>query len=624
MSTKTLRKRIALTATTALFAGMVSVVSTPVASAHNAAGAANTQTSVSTPNANLFVATAPNTTTAGVVGGTAGSTTAITTIDDSALSKGLLYKDSSSGTAQSATVLAGGSLSLYATVSTASAFSVSGGSLSAVYGGDAAATNTKAYSSNNRFAYVGTSVTTAGTGVAALWSVGTTVGTYTVSLLTGFATTSTGTSELPTSTNGLVPPTLSGAITVTVVAASGGGAYSSTNSFCRTALNTTTTPINNIDSSASNVANGNNWAIDFALNDAYGADLDPGNLLATATNGALLSFGTAGSTPVAGTSSTIVSASAGANSMVLVGQGTANAPVTTTVTISYNGATVCTKTVTIAGAVAKLTVSKVGIEDLSSSAGSTAWINDGTSRAGNFYVLAQDSAGNRVTTPSTLGTFAAVSSTLTTTITGVTFDDASLANSTSSTSASQFTVGRFGCGSAAGSSKIQIKFTLANGTVINSDAFDAKCADNPYTYTASFDKASYVVGDIATLTVSFKDSKGNPSNSVTTTGAVTNTLPFMTFVSATGSASAVTDANSNIVYTLTVGTTTGATAGTYTGIVDFTTLTAVAAVKSTPTYKITTGGDTTTNADVLKSIVALIASINKQIQALQKLILARR
>jgi hypothetical protein len=65
------------------------------------------------------------------------------------------------------------------------------------------------------------------------------------------------------------------------------------------------------------------------------------------------------------------------------------------------------------------------------------------------------------------------------------------------------------------------------------------------------------------------------------------------------------------------------TAGTYTGIVDFTGLTAVAAVKSTPTYKLSTGGDTTTNADVLKSIVALIASINKQIQALQKLILKR-
>jgi hypothetical protein len=32
---------------------------------------------------------------------------------------------------------------------------------------------------------------------------------------------------------------------------------------------------------------------------------------------------------------------------------------------------------------------------------------------------------------------------------------------------------------------------------------------------------------------------------------------------------------------------------------------------------------TVTNADVLKSIVSLIASINKQIQALQKLILKR-
>jgi hypothetical protein len=76
-------------------------------------------------------------------------------------------------------------------------------------------------------------------------------------------------------------------------------------------------------------------------------------------------------------------------------------------------------------------------------------------------------------------------------------------------------------------------------------------------------------------------------------------------------------------YTLTVGLATGITAGTYSTIIDFTGLTAVAATKQTPAIKITTGGDTTTNADVLKSIVALIASINKQIQALQKLILKR-
>ena len=41
MSKTTIRKRIALTATSALFAGMLTVVSTPVATAHNAVGADN-------------------------------------------------------------------------------------------------------------------------------------------------------------------------------------------------------------------------------------------------------------------------------------------------------------------------------------------------------------------------------------------------------------------------------------------------------------------------------------------------------------------------------------------------------------------------------------------------------
>jgi hypothetical protein len=52
-------------------------------------------------------------------------------------------------------------------------------------------------------------------------------------------------------------------------------------------------------------------------------------------------------------------------------------------------------------------------------------------------------------------------------------------------------------------------------------------------------------------------------------------------------------------------------------------LTAVAASVATPSYKVGTGTTVVSNADVLKSIVALIASINKQIQALQKLILKR-
>jgi hypothetical protein len=98
---------------------------------------------------------------------------------------------------------------------------------------------------------------------------------------------------------------------------------------------------------------------------------------------------------------------------------------------------------------------------------------------------------------------------------------------------------------------------------------------------------------------------------------------MMTFVSATGAASALAKADGTKAYTLTVGTTSGMTAGTYSGIIDFTGLTAVAATKQTVTYKVGTGSTDVAFTEVLKSVVALIASINKQIQALQKLILKR-
>ena len=100
-----------------------------------------------------------------------------------------------------------------------------------------------------------------------------------------------------------------------------------------------------------------------------------------------------------------------------------------------------------------------------------------------------------------------------------------------------------------------------------------------------------------------------------TTGALTGANPA-------SNTAVIANADGTSTYTLTVGTTSGLTAGTYTGVVEFTA--PALGVTSTPTYKLTTGGDTTSNADVLKSIVALIASINKQIQALQTLILARR
>jgi hypothetical protein len=71
----------------------------------------------------------------------------------------------------------------------------------------------------------------------------------------------------------------------------------------------------------------------------------------------------------------------------------------------------------------------------------------------------------------------------------------------------------------------------------------------------------------------------------------------------------------------------GSTVGSYNLVVDLPAINSVsttgAAAQIVP-YKVVASTTDVTNAEVLKSIVALIASINKQIAALQKLILQRR
>jgi len=617
MSKSTLRKRLSLVVISALTAGTLSVASAPVASAHGAVDATNIVATQGTLNGSLFVATKLTTTTTTVAAGS--GTTSSADVGVGATSRGLLAKDTSSGTAQTATALAGSVLSLYASVNTATAFTVTGGTLSNVYGGAAAQTSVYA---NDLKSAITTLATITATGTAAQWTLPTTPGTYTVNLLTGFAA-SGATYVQPSFTVGL-PPTLSGAMTVTVVAASAGGTYSSAYSACNTAAGTTAFSSGvyptGIDSTATKT-NGDSWSIDYSLRDAYNVAISSGALTATATNGALINFGTAGTTPTAGSTSTIVSTSM-SSTTVRVDQPTAGAPLTTTVTISFNGAVICTKTVTIRGAVDKLTIANVGTQDLSGSAGAAQWMYQeiGLYSAGLFTVLATDSAGNIVATPASLGAFSADAATLTPTVQALTFP--TLASSTSSSSTSRFTLGSFTCGAVAGSGSPVVVFTAAaTGKITKSAPFTAKCADDAATYSASFDKASYNNGDIATLTVKFLDSKGNPAQNVTAYGASSIVVPMMTAVSST-SATAVTKADGTLALTYTVGlATAAATAGTYAGVVTFTTpsLGTTQALK----YSIVDPSGAVSNADVLKSIVALIASINKQIQALQKLILKK-
>ena len=621
MSKSTIRKRISLVAITALTAGALSVATSPVASAthYNVNATNNTDAANGTVNGSMMTASINSTTTTGIITGNVAGT--------AARSKGLLYKDTSSGTAQTAVVLAGGVLSLYAEVTTAAAFSATGGSFSGATTGTAS-TATQ-YNSTNT--YVVLQKLDGGVDyAAALWTAPTTVGTYTVSLSTGFVAVGA-TSVVPTTS--LTPPTLSGSMLVSVVAASSGGAFVASNSTCTVRMTGDAVAFDGtakIDTTDI-FEDGQPVYIAYDLNDAYAADLVTGNITVTATNGALVNVADSAATLLAGTSSTDVYASDGTSESVRIDQPTAGAPLTTTVTVSYNGTPVCTKTVSIRGAVAKLTVANIATQKTSAAVGANGsqWMyqKTGVYTAGQFTVVATDSAGNVVSTDSTLGTYAANSGT------GVVVPAIAVDTRSSSANASSvlaYNFGSFGCGPNAGQSTVTIKFTTTGtGKTVVSDPFTARCAGDASTYTVSLDKASYTQGEIAKATVKFLDSKGNKANNMTAVGANSWVLPYMgavdsTITATTGaSATSVTDGNGEVVYTFTVGSSASAVAvsGTYTGVIEFSA--PALGVKSTPTYKISTGGDTTTNADVLKSIVALIASINKQIQALQKLILKR-
>ena len=615
MSIKTIKKRIALVAVAALTAGVFSAVSATQASANIIAS-----TNAAPTDAKWNVAVGSNDNASAVTAFAQPSAVAAAAVAN-LRSKGLVYKDASSETAQTATMLAGGTLTMYTLNGTATyiGFTASGGSYGAITSNDNSANDvyTSYYNSTNtRLAATGS------TAMAVTWTTNT-VGTYTLSAYKN--TTAAGNiSSEATITDG----TLFGNITVTVVASSAGGSYSAANSACYVADSGTAVAVD----STTKYQDGASVYIQLNLNDAYGSDLDNGNIVATATNGGLISLGSGGQ--AVGTASTVVGydnavSASDTYGTVRLSQPTAGAPLTSTVTITYNGTTVCTKTVTISGAADSMTIGYVGSGDIGTGTANAYWLINETGvstgrTAGHYLVALKDSAGN-IVNPSASDSFSMDSTTTTTTVTALTVAIADRATSTSysATDVWSWTPGTFTCGPVAGSSKVKLKHTNASTGKIVSGEFTARCADRPVTYTASFDKASYVQGEIATLTVKFFDSKGNAANSTDAIGALGDTVSMMTRVTSVGTANTRAKADGSRAYTYTVGTTNGLTAGTYNGLIEFADLTALGGTTQTVTYKVGTGADTTTNADVLKSIVALIASINKQIQALQKLILKR-
>ena len=580
MSTKTLRKRIALVAVAALGAGLISV-----APANAIASGSAGDNNMAATTLLLGVATKASTTGSAVStdkenGGANRST-------------GLLYKDTSTGTAQSATVLSTGALAVYTLADTDIAFVASGGAFSGLSATTVATTGSM--SSDRKTAVVLDDATNLTAGVT--WS-SSTAGTYQISLYRGTAI-----DGQSTATAG----TLVGLLTVTVTATSVVGAYSAADSACvLQASHGAVTTASIDDPAASKLANAAKGYVTVDLRDAYGVALIAGALVATATNGAFVSLV---DNSTVGTGSTAVSAAAPTDLSVVVSQPTANAPVSTTVTVTYNGITVCTKSLVIVGDVASMKASSI----LTGAPGSNATA---------FKLQTFDSAGNLVI-PRAAAAFAGVPASLNATVSAASIS-AAATMMTGDTSAA-YSTGTFTCGATAGTKSINIAYQNASGTVAVSPAIPVRCAGNAYSLTASFDKASYVQGEIATLTVQFKDSAGNNANSYGSTGSLAGviTSPMLTMIG-TVATGVLPDVNGQVKHKFTVGGNTAVTAGSYNALVDYPTLVAAeSATIQTVAYKVSTGGSSVTNEDVLKSIVALIASINKQIQALQKLILKR-
>jgi hypothetical protein len=411
--------------------------------------------------------------------------------------------------------------------------------------------------------------------------------------------------------------------TITVVAKCGGDSLSVADSYYRTVAASTVTAglvtTNVDDSGTTDVATKGYSYIAVDLKDAYGVPLSTaGALIATATNGALVNI----NSDTAGTSTTAVLATtAGSGTFIRVDTPTAGTPITTAVSVTFNGTSVVTKTIKLRGY-----GRSIAVTDITVGLSGQAYTSTSTAGAGSFKYQWKDANGDVV--PG--GAVAATAATGLTTLVTAVYGGANLnvgdtvaraaVSPTTTTGVTSYGDGKFTCtgSTKSGSATLAVAGTNANLDTVVSAAFTVTCGGALDTWTISTDKASYAPGEIGTLTVTGKDANGAMVTDIATLAGVSGSATIG------GGATWVTAPLSTDTFTKGVKTykfLVGNTVGSYAASLTITGATDDAA--KTLQYKVASSGTTVTNEDILKSIVSLIASINKQIQALQKLILKR-
>ena len=569
MSLKTLRKKIALTAVTALTAGLFTVIASPAA---NAAPVTANEWDISSTSALLVCNVSADFQTAYVP-----KTSAGVVID--------------AGDADAADT---------------SYVRVTGPGVISAVGTGVTAVSTTIASAVVHSTQAQTTVTITPTGV----------GTITVT----FAETSTS--------------ALLDSITIYVVEKCGGDAYSAAHSYYTVVSNSDAasnawTPTVVDTTASATVANADQGTIKVQLNDVYGNNLSTsGALISTVTGPCLVGLVIWSGSQVAGSGKTAVFSTTAVDAQVVVEQETAGVGGNCTVSTTWNGTLIGTKTFTMQGAPAKVTVSDVTVGLAAASA-----------NYGYYRVTVADNAGNLLpgAVISADNTEANNAAALASGIIGAVQENTSAATSstagsgygkTASVTAANIVAAtggaqgltRFTCTAGkAGTAKVTVRTPVntAATSYVTSDAFTVACGGTLATWTLSMDKATYQPGEIATLTVSGKDSLGAPVHTMQAMTGVVHAFGGMTAVTAPAATDVFNSGAGTKTYQFSVGTTEGSYVGTFT--VTGSTDTSAKTVQ----YKVASATATVTNADVLKSIVSLIASINKQIQALQKLILRR-
>jgi trimeric autotransporter adhesin len=359
-----------------------------------------------------------------------------------------------------------------------------------------------------------------------------------------------------------------------------------------------------------------------ALTNAYGAALSSKPIVATATSGcwvAVEASDTTAGVASAPAASTAVMTGSGADLTLAVKAATAGTAVNCTITLTWNGLTVGTKSFKLQGVAAKVVVSDVTVGE---KGGVGYWRATVTDALGNALPsIAIDNSSSETNNAASLQVVSDASSNSTSTGSSTNATTGAVYGKTpaiTTTTIGNSSVGEYTCTSKGGAAKLTVRALASGVTYVTSAPFDVYCGGASIdTWSISLDKASYSPGEIATLTVSSKDADGNFAQSLLALGASTSSFGGMTFVTAPTDTDKFNSGAGFKTYQLSVGTTEGSFVGTFklTGTTDTSAKTVSYTVKSTSTA--------VSNADVLKAIVSLIASINKQIAALQKALLKR-